>query len=502
LDSVDQEIQKLEEILDADRDPAGRSFVPLADAYRRSGDLDRAFDVLSEGLSAHPDFTSAHVVAGWLHLDSGAPQEAIRSFEVVMDLDPENVAALRGVADALEALGSYAEAAEYLRQLNDLEPVGPEVRERIEHLESLGSVEVPGSEEAPSAGIDHEEVSGAEDLSREAGDLAVELEAALPPGEEPGPRSEMEAVAQQPLRVLDSDLEGTEGVAVDPFAELGVDSPDELPAIQGEESLAEPGSEEPTTFLGPTPEEGAPVVDPDLLFESMETLPAPLAPSASEGLEDDWSAEGEEVYTETMGELYADQGLLHRAAEVFRHLLEREPENARYRERLAELESMLAPARDEAAGGAEEADFEVHLASPAWVRDSDQTADVSTPFAWTEEEGEAEEEASADERLASGYFEDLLAWVPGAVPIEQLAPGQPGDVAEVVESAAESEGSPARMIEAPGEVQPAVRESGSEGQPERATEVDSAPEEEIEEADSKAQEPDEDFQEWLRRLGK
>ncbi len=49
-----------------------------------------------------------------------------------------------------------------------------------------------------------------------------------------------------------------------------------------------------------------------------------------------------EFYTATMAKLYAEQGYLSKAAEIYRHLVARHPERADLRDALAVLEERMA----------------------------------------------------------------------------------------------------------------------------------------------------------------
>ncbi len=51
--------------------PEGRTFAPLADAYRKAGDVPRALEILKAGLLLHPEYLSASIVLGRCHLDLG-----------------------------------------------------------------------------------------------------------------------------------------------------------------------------------------------------------------------------------------------------------------------------------------------------------------------------------------------------------------------------------------------------------------------------------------------
>lgn len=48
-----------------------------------------------------------------------------------------------------------------------------------------------------------------------------------------------------------------------------------------------------------------------------------------------------EFYTATMANVYAQQGHLGRAAEIYRHLLEREPDRMSFKEALSDIEERL-----------------------------------------------------------------------------------------------------------------------------------------------------------------
>jgi len=122
--SLDTEIDRLREILWSARDPQGRAFASLADAYRRRGDLPLARTMVLEGLERLPDFSGGHVVAGWIHREMGSPVEADRSFRRVLELDPENAMALRALGELAEERGSHAEAAEFFRRLSAVDPDG------------------------------------------------------------------------------------------------------------------------------------------------------------------------------------------------------------------------------------------------------------------------------------------------------------------------------------------------------------------------------------------
>lgn len=130
------------------------------------------------------------------------------------------------------------------------------------------------------------------------------------------------------------------------------------------------------------------------------------------------------LVTRTMAELFVSQGLVDRALEVFRQLLEVTPGDAGLRQRVAELSARLEepPTSEPDARVTDEDDLSGH----AW--DAHAQADhhdVETPFAWTRQDAE---ETSAAGPPVSDYFGAMLGW-------EADASEQPDD-----DSEAEAEG--------------------------------------------------------------
>jgi hypothetical protein len=76
---------------------------------------------------------------------------------------------------------------------------------------------------------------------------------------------------------------------------------------------------------------------------------APLTTEAVPAPGDPASASTTPFSSSTLAELYFQQGLVERAADVYRQLLEQEPDNEKARQRLAEIELPAPPADDRAA---------------------------------------------------------------------------------------------------------------------------------------------------------
>ncbi|MFV1985887.1 MAG: tetratricopeptide repeat protein [Gemmatimonadota bacterium] len=82
-----------------ERDPRTHTFAELAELYRQAGELDRALDVIEDGLRHHPHFLNARLVYARLLRELGRAEEATRTFESVLEIDSENETARRALTE-------------------------------------------------------------------------------------------------------------------------------------------------------------------------------------------------------------------------------------------------------------------------------------------------------------------------------------------------------------------------------------------------------------------
>lgn len=114
--------------------PEGRTFAPLADAYRKAGDVPRALEILKAGLQIHPDYLSASIVLGRCHLDLGDLPGAEAAFRRVLELDKENVIAIKALADITERQTRFGESEDWLNYLLSIDGSNEDARLQLTRL--------------------------------------------------------------------------------------------------------------------------------------------------------------------------------------------------------------------------------------------------------------------------------------------------------------------------------------------------------------------------------
>jgi tetratricopeptide (TPR) repeat protein len=96
-------------------DPASIAFAALAEEYRRAGQFDDAIATCRAGLQRHPAYLSARVTLGRALLEVGQFDEARTELEQVLRAAPENLAAIRGLAEIHHRTGELPEGLEPYR---------------------------------------------------------------------------------------------------------------------------------------------------------------------------------------------------------------------------------------------------------------------------------------------------------------------------------------------------------------------------------------------------
>lgn len=116
------------------QDPSSIAFAQLAEECRRAGLFQEAVDVCRSGLLVHPAYSSARVTLGRALLELRSYEDAQHELEQVLRSAPENLAAVRGLADALRRQGAFEEALVQYRAALVLARHDPDLEQTIAEL--------------------------------------------------------------------------------------------------------------------------------------------------------------------------------------------------------------------------------------------------------------------------------------------------------------------------------------------------------------------------------
>jgi tetratricopeptide (TPR) repeat protein len=163
------------------KDPASIAFAQLAEEYRRAGSYKEAIETCRSGLAIHPGYLSARVTLGRALLEMNDLDAAQTELEFVLKNAPENLAAIRGVAEVHHRRGELGKALGFYKSALGLAKHDPDLEQTVDEITRALSPERPVVDD----GLSFEQAS-AEFLAA-LENLPGGLEAALAP--EPAPNA-------------------------------------------------------------------------------------------------------------------------------------------------------------------------------------------------------------------------------------------------------------------------------------------------------------------------
>src|SRR5882672_1583347 len=116
------------------RDPTSIAFAQLAEECRRAGHYQEAVDVCRTGLDLHPGYLSARVTLGRALIELNDLDVALAELEHVLKSAPENLAAIRGVAEIHHRQGALPQALAQYRAALTLARNDPDLQRTVEEL--------------------------------------------------------------------------------------------------------------------------------------------------------------------------------------------------------------------------------------------------------------------------------------------------------------------------------------------------------------------------------
>jgi len=116
------------------KDPGSIAFAQLAEEYRRAGRFQESIEVCRAGLARHPGYLSARVTLGRALLEIGDTESAERELGEVVRVAPDNLSAVRGLADVHRRRGELPEALEQFRAAFDLAGQDPTIEQIVRDL--------------------------------------------------------------------------------------------------------------------------------------------------------------------------------------------------------------------------------------------------------------------------------------------------------------------------------------------------------------------------------
>lgn len=149
------------------KNPHSTIFVPLAHAYLKTENPERAIEILTERLSAYPDYTSARMALAEAYYTTERMDDAKKECLSVLTSNPDNLSAYKLLINIFLAENNKEEADKLIEKLKDLDPDDTRIQEFISSLEA--SLQKPPAQEKPEE-IKREAFEEAEEEPGEPGE--------------------------------------------------------------------------------------------------------------------------------------------------------------------------------------------------------------------------------------------------------------------------------------------------------------------------------------------
>ncbi len=125
------------------KDPASIAFAQLAEELRRAHQFEEAIEACRADLAIHPGYLSARVTLGRALLETNALDEARAELETVLKSAPENLAAIRGLAEIFHRQGALPEALAQYRAALALAKNDPDLEQTVAELAKVVEPQKP-----------------------------------------------------------------------------------------------------------------------------------------------------------------------------------------------------------------------------------------------------------------------------------------------------------------------------------------------------------------------
>ena len=132
-----------------------RYFAPLANEFRKMGEIEQAIMICEEFLPQQAGHMSGHIVYGQALYEAGRLAESRTVFETALTLDPENLIALRHLGDIAKGNGELETARHWYTRVLDADPRNEEIQQLLYSLDDTPAIVLDettlGQPDAPPA---------------------------------------------------------------------------------------------------------------------------------------------------------------------------------------------------------------------------------------------------------------------------------------------------------------------------------------------------------------
>ena len=334
MDKDTSEIAKLTERLS--KDPRSKLFVPLAEEYKKAGDLEMSIHVLTEGLKNNPGYVTARSFLGKLLFEKGDLSGAQKEFEEVAKAIPDNLMAQRKLGDLYILQDRAADALKHYKIALSLNPRDEDTASLVADVEAGRDVKARLFKLKPQPPEGTLKV--AVPPPQTAADRQPALSAAKPIELVPTLAAEE---AEEPEEVLVVEpLESSSSTSLEQT--LSAKHLDFLSESVQEPGLTDSGEEDRVLFDDRDPFAVQQMSGGTHAVEVEETSHEARKGESSAAFADEPDKQVDDFTTDTLAELYISQGFFEKAVDIYERMLVDNPNSQGLKNKLANVRAMAA----------------------------------------------------------------------------------------------------------------------------------------------------------------
>lgn len=371
MDKETSEIAKLTERIS--KDPKSKLFVPLAEEYKKTGEIEMAIHVLTEGLKNNPGYVTARSVLGKLLLEKGDLAASQKEFEEVVKAIPDNLMAQRKLGELYALQNRPDEAIQHFRIVLSANPRDAELASLVSDLEAGRDVRPRIHIPTPPPSLEKSVSQGAQAVpppqtptpalpARAAAAPAVPVRQGTPAKEAPAPERGAAAMSGRKAQSAAASVSGSpeaeepeDIMAVEPLEPVSAPPETPMPAPdflteQYQEPATASAVVEPvfaeTTSIG---EREAKELLPDLSDAPIEAevigaevVEEALGSAVAAAASDEVPEKSDDFTTDTLAELYIAQGFYEKAIDIYERMLADRPTSRGLKDKLERVRAMAS----------------------------------------------------------------------------------------------------------------------------------------------------------------
>ena len=118
-----------------DEDQTSRAFGALAEAYRKSGQIKKAINLIKLHIHEHPDYVLAYLTLAKCYQEIRKEEEAFELLTPIADLHKENLILQETYGDLCLSLGYFEKSMDYYKRVLFYKPKDTELHKKLLEIE-------------------------------------------------------------------------------------------------------------------------------------------------------------------------------------------------------------------------------------------------------------------------------------------------------------------------------------------------------------------------------